>query len=347
MKNYTWILFLTLPFFFSCVANRKYRILQEEKVQLEKDFARYKGKNVSFEQENKELKDRIKGLEVDAEANARDLELERKRYERLEKANEDLNKLYEKMINQNNSVVSSSSSAKKELTEQIAIKTMELDKKIIEIRQMEGALADQKTEIANLKKSLEEKNAQLEEESSATARLTTDLQEREKRVKELEAVLAKQEEQTRALKNSVNQALRGFSSNELTVNERGGKIYVSLSQELLFAPGSKVLDNKGKGAIAKLAGALMSDPDIQINVEGHTDADGSDEANWDLSVGRAASVVKELVKSGIDAKRITASGRGEHFPVGPNTTKEGKALNRRTEIILNPNLDQLYQIISK
>jgi len=143
----------------------------------------------------------------------------------------------------------------------------------------------------------------------------------------------------------VIKALTGFQASDLSVAERDGKIYVSLSQDLLFASGSDQIDVKGKDAISKLAGALKGNKDFLINVEGHTDAQGSVDKNWDLSVRRATSVVKILTGAGLDPKVITASGRALYDPLSENESAEGRAKNRRTEIILAPRLNELYQLV--
>jgi len=149
------------------------------------------------------------------------------------------------------------------------------------------------------------------------------------------------------LRSKVNQALLGFTDADLSVSERNGKIYVSLSQNLLFATNSDNIDWKGKKAIRSLADVLKQNPDINITVEGHTDPDGSPAKNWDLSVRRATAVVKILTETNVNAERITASGRSFYYPIASNATAAGKAKNRRTEIILSPRLDQLYKIINE
>jgi chemotaxis protein MotB len=171
-------------------------------------------------------------------------------------------------------------------------------------------------------------------------------------VKELEDIFNKHEQTVTDLKNTIDKALAGFSSSDLTVERKNGKVYVSLSEKLLFASGSTVVDPKGKDALKKLADVLKANGDISIEIEGHTDNVPMKSAsfpkdNWDLSVLRATSIVKILTtENGLDAKRVIAEGRGEFFPVADNSTTEGKAKNRRTEIILSPNLDALYNLIN-
>jgi chemotaxis protein MotB len=118
-----------------------------------------------------------------------------------------------------------------------------------------------------------------------------------------------------------------------------------MSQNLLFSSGSEDIDWRGKQALMQVAEALKTNTDFEVVVEGHTDSDGTAARNWDLSVLRATSIVKELTKYGVEPARIVAAGRGFYAPVAPNNTQQGKALNRRSEIILTPKLDDLYRII--
>nr|WP_262912796.1 OmpA family protein [Membranihabitans marinus] len=146
------------------------------------------------------------------------------------------------------------------------------------------------------------------------------------------------------LKSTITEALNSFSKTDLSIREKDGKIYVSLSQELLFAKGSNVIDNQGRKALIQLASVLRDNREININVEGHTDSDGTPFRNWQLSVERATAVVQILTANGLNPERIIASGRAFYSPVAPNDTEENKNLNRRTEIILEPNLEILYKL---
>ena len=255
-----------------------------------------------------------------------DLRTLQNRYDQLNKANEDLLKRYDRMLDQNEQMLESSSDERQKLMAQLTLKEQELDRRERQLQQLE-------TEIE-----------QREEETEA---LRQSLVEREARVNELESAIAEKEEKLNALRERINQALLGFSDADLTVREQNGKVYVSLSQNLLFPSGSKTINSAGKDAIQKVAEVLKNNPDIAITVEGHTDTDGDAAFNWDLSVGRATSVVKVLTANGVDPQRITAAGRGEFYPVASNDTAKGKAQNRRTEIILTPKLEALYELIGE
>lgn len=181
--------------------------------------------------------------------------------------------------------------------------------------------------------------------------LNADLQSREARVHELEKVLADKEKAVNDLKNKVSGALLGFKDNDLKIEVKNGKVYVSLSEQLLFKSGSTTVDSKGVEALKKLAGVLKDQDDIRAMIEGHTDdvpmARGTSgmKDNWDLSVLRATSIVRILTDAGVQSDKLVASGRGEFLPVDSAKTKEARQKNRRTEIILTPKLDELFKIL--
>jgi len=177
--------------------------------------------------------------------------------------------------------------------------------------------------------------------------LSASLADREARLAELQAELDRKDQAMRSLKDRVSKALTGFEGRGLTVEQRGGKIYVSLENKLLFPSGSTVVDQQGRDALVKLAKAVENEKDLNILVEGHTDTDkvlpgAPYKDNWDLSVLRATSVVRILQESSrLDPRIVTAGGRGEFVPVDP----ADKARNRRIEVILSPDLRQLYELV--
>lgn len=173
------------------------------------------------------------------------------------------------------------------------------------------------------------------------------LEDRERKLSELQAELSAKDAAMRDLRERVSSALTGFEGRGLTVEQRNGRIYVSMDNKLLFQSGSAAVDTKGHELIGKLAKAIENEKDLNILVEGHTDTDrvapgSAFRDNWDLSVMRATSVVRILLEgSRIDPVRITAAGRGEHIPVDP----ADKAKNRRIEIILAPDLKELFDLV--
>lgn len=176
------------------------------------------------------------------------------------------------------------------------------------------------------------------------------LAEREATINELQSEINAQNERVTALLNSVKDALLGFSSDELTVTQKDGKVYVAMSDKLLFESGSASVNKQGKEALGKLAEVLKKQNDIDVFIEGHTDNKPIKTVqfkdNWDLSVVRATSVVRILTKDyGVAPLQIVPSGRGEYMPVDDNANADGRARNRRTEIIMAPRLDKLMEIL--
>ena len=177
-----------------------------------------------------------------------------------------------------------------------------------------------------------------------------ELNERERTINELQQMINAQNEKVRKLLSSVKDALLGFSSDELTVREKDGKVYVAMSDKLLFQSGSARLDKRGEEALGKLAEVLNKQTDIDVFIEGHTDNKPINTVqfkdNWDLSVIRATSVVRILIKNyNVNPLQVQPSGRGEYMPVDDNETAEGRSKNRRTEIIMAPKLDKLFQML--
>ena len=174
--------------------------------------------------------------------------------------------------------------------------------------------------------------------------------ERERTINELQDMMNAQNAKVQNLLSSVKDALLGFNSDELTVTEKNGKVYVAMSDKLLFQSGSAKVDKRGKEALAKLAEVLNKQNDIDVYIEGHTDSKPINTAqfkdNWDLSVIRATSVVRILTKDyGVNPLQIQPCGRGEFMPVADNETADGRSKNRRTEIIMAPKLDKLMQML--
>ena len=210
-------------------------------------------------------------------------------------------------------------------------------------------------ETAELQNQLEAKNNELQIKEDALLKLDQELKEkqrllieREKRVNELEEAIRKKEAAVQLLKAKVANALRGFENQGLSVVQKNGKIYVSLEAKLLFKSGSTFVEEEGVRALVELGKALESEKDLEIIVEGHTDTDKlnsstSPKNNWELSVLRATSVVQILLNnSSMTPSQIMAGGRGEFLPVD----ESDKSKNRRIEVIISPNLNELFEIIS-
>jgi chemotaxis protein MotB len=172
------------------------------------------------------------------------------------------------------------------------------------------------------------------------------------RLQNLQNLIQSQRDVMTNLKNSISNALLNYSADELTVYIKDGNVYVSLQEKLLFKSGSAVVDPKGKEALAKLALVLSNTKDIAVLIEGHTDnvpiKTKQYTDNWDLSTARATSIVRVLtVENTFDPNRITAAGKGSFHPLQTNETAEGRAANRRTEVILSPDLKELFKILEQ
>ncbi len=210
-------------------------------------------------------------------------------------------------------------------------------------------------ETAVLQADLEAKNKELQSKEDALIKLDNELknkqkllEERERRVNELEEAIRKKDQAVELLKAKVANALRGFENQGLTVVQKNGRIYVSLEAKLLFKPGSTAVEQEGRKALVELGKVLETEKELEIVVEGHTDTDKMTAAshprnNWELSVLRATSVVDILLaNSAMNPIQIMAGGRGEFYPVDVND----KSKNRRIEVIISPNLNELFEIIS-
>ena len=204
--------------------------------------------------------------------------------------------------------------------------------------------------IRDYRKSLYSNLAEQEKLNMLLKEKMEKLAEREATIDKLQAGVDAQNARLQSLLNSVKDALLGFSSDELTVTEKNGKIYVAMSDKLLFESGSAQVNKQGKEALGKLAEVLKKQHDIDVFIEGHTDNKPIKTVqfkdNWDLSVVRATSVVRILTKDyGVNPLQILPCGRGEFMPVDNNESVEGRAHNRRTEIIMAPKLDKLMDIL--
>ena len=234
-----------------------------------------------------------------------------------------------------------------------------------QISKLKNQIADHENMIFDLNKKItdlssrnralgaktEEQMSKLSESEQELARRQQELTRQQQKLQQLQELLNKQKEASDLLKNKMSEALKGFSTNELTVHQKNGKVYVSLSESLLFPSGSAEVNPKGVDALSKLAAVLNLNDDVAVNIEGHTDSipiRGRYKDNWDLSTARATSIVRILVNNyKVDPTRVIASGHSYYDPVDTNSTSEGRANNRRTEIILTPKLEEMYQLLEK
>lgn len=215
------------------------------------------------------------------------------------------------------------------------------------------AIADNIKKNRELLAQLEAKEQALEAENNRLKALKQELDSRSQRVEELESIIASKDANMRALKDAISKALTDFEGKGLTVEQRDGKVYVSMENKLLFESGSWAVGSQGKTAVRQLGNVLAQNPDIAILIEGHTDnvpytGSGQLSGNWDLSTKRATAIVNILRENAaINPENLTAAGRGEFAPIASNETSEGRAKNRRIEVILTPKLDEISKLLNE
>lgn len=241
---------------------------------------------------------------------------------------------------------------KKKLADQLKELQQERANLDAEITVAQNKLKDLEDSYSNLEKHSEET---LKAEAARLAKAKSELDEKSRRVSELEDILAANDRQMKALKDNLTQALNAFEGRGLTIEQKNGRVYVSMENKLLFNSGSWTINGEGKKAVAELGKVLAENPDISVLIEGHTDDDKvignlgeGVQNNWDLSAKRALTIVSLLADNpSIDKKNLTAAGRSEYAPVADNSTTEGKSRNRRIEVILTPNLDKINQMLNQ
>lgn len=222
----------------------------------------------------------------------------------------------------------------------------DLNKKI---ETLQGNIKALNYDISQLNSQYGQLGQQSASQQNQLTKTKEELLQQQQRLQQLQSLLEHQRAQTMELKNKMAEALKGFNSNDLTVIQKNGKVYVSLSENLLFPSGSAVVNPKGVDALSKLAAVLNLNTDISVDIEGHTDSIPIRERykdNWDLSTARANAIVRILVNNyKVDPINVISSGHSKFDPVESNSTLDGRAKNRRTEIILSPKLEEMYRLI--
>lgn len=222
-----------------------------------------------------------------------------------------------------------------------------------ETKELLGQLETTQSELFAKEDQLNKSTLELEEKERKLLDSQNELELRSLRVAELEAIINRKDSMVTALKQKISKALIGLEGDGLTIEQRNGKVYISLEEDLLFASGKYEINQTGKQALDKLSDALSYQKDLEILVEGHTDSiplsgRGLVKDNWDLSVMRATSVVKRLTSNtNLDPTQLVAAGRSEFVPISSNLTSEGRGENRRIEMILSPNLDDLFKLLEE
>lgn len=314
-----------------CVSMEKYQEMEKKRNNCESEFSKTKSENIELQNKVTEytsqidlLRKQVNGLKQDTLTMGNLVRSMTEGYTQMKTA-------YEEMLLSNEKL----SAGNKE----------EIQKILTNVQKLQEDLQKREDQLKILEADLAKRKAEFE-------LVNEELIKKEAKLIELQSILDQKEAAVAALKTKVANALMGYQNNGLNVYQKNGKVYVSMDEKLLFASGSVQIDPRGEAALKELAVILEQDPDINIMIEGHTDDvayngnGGQIKDNWDLSVMRATTVLKTLLKSGkIDAKRLTASGKGEFLPVDDTKTKEARAKNRRTEIILTPKLDELFKIL--
>ena len=324
MKKLILLAALALSFS-SCVSSKLHKELQAKYKDLDEQ-------NVALRKQNDELKaelgkatDDITALSNKLEQTTAEANQVRESYQSVLDKYKELNKNYEFLLESNNALLSSNQAENRKLMEK----------------------------LNKLQTELQAKEDSLKGEQEKLNYLSSELQKREARVYELESLIAEQEQKVNAVRNKLKEALYNFEGKGLTVEQRDGKVYVSLENSLLFPSGSWTVNSNGKKALDQLAEVLAENPDLNVMVEGHTDSDAfyggsAVKDNWDLSVMRATAIVKILADNEeVNPATITAAGRSEYLPIASNETAEGKAKNRRTEIIITPDLSKIVKVLSE
>lgn len=310
-----------------CVPARKFEEVAEKQEICAKELKTLKTVKTELETENTELKsnnDQLyeanKKLTKDTTLLGKSMRMKEKQYDKIEVLNQRIQEQLE--------ILQKGQTLEKQRL------MADLEKRKLELLKMEDELRDLEIDLNSKKIDLEN--------------MSVELQKREKRVNELEEIIANKDAIVKALKDKVAKALLGFKDKGLTVEQKDGKVYVSMDAKLLFASGSTSVDAGGVKALKELAKVLEDQEELEILVEGHTDSDKMNSSshptdNWELSVLRATSVVKIMLKhSKMNPVNISASGRSEFIPVDT----ENKAKNRRIEVVLIPKLDELFDIIN-
>ncbi len=302
----------------SCVSKKIYTELEDKYANLKK--------------ENRALSDEVEALSVDKNKLTNDLNSLQAAYDDAVKERDQLRSDYAATKTNLDNLKASYDALEKNSSAEIAKNAKKNRELLAQLEAKEQALAAENERLEKLKKELES---------------------RSQRVAELESVIAAKDANMRALKDAISKALTNFEGKGLTVEQRDGKVYVSMENKLLFESGSWYVGAQGKQAVKQLASVLADNPDIAILIEGHTDnvpykGNAQLSGNWDLSTKRATAIVNILRENNaISPENLTAAGRGEYAPVASNDSAEGRAKNRRIEVILTPKLDEISKLLNE
>ncbi|WP_430466944.1 OmpA family protein [Winogradskyella ouciana] len=309
---------LALTLFSSCVSKKIYTDLETKYANLKK--------------ENRNLTDEVETLNADKNKLSNDLDALQQAYDKAVAERDKLQSDYAATKSNLENLKASYDALEQNSSAEIAKNSKKNRELLAQLEAKEQALAAENERLEKLKKELEN---------------------RSKRVAELESVIAAKDANMRALKDAISKALTNFEGKGLTVEQRDGKVYISMENKLLFQSGSWSVGTEGRKAVQQLGSVLAENPDIAILIEGHTDnvpykGNAQLSGNWDLSTKRATAIVNILRENpSINPENLTAAGRGEYAPIASNDTAEGRAKNRRIEVILTPKLDEISKLLNE
>jgi chemotaxis protein MotB len=308
---------LTLVLSTSCVSKKIYTDLENKYADLKKENRKISDENTELSKALTAAQNELAKLQKNYDATLAQRDKLQQDYEATKTSLDNLQKSYEALEKNSSSAIAENAKKNRELLAQLEAK--------------EQALAAENARLEKLKK---------------------DMDLRSQRIAELESIISSKDAAMTKLKNAISKALTNFEGKGLTVEQRDGKVYVSMENKLLFQSGSWAVGTNGREAVKQLGSVLAENPEIAILIEGHTDnvpytSSGQLSGNWDLSTKRATAIVEILRENAsINPENLTAAGRGEFAPIASNDTAEGKAKNRRIEVILTPKLDEISKLLN-
>jgi len=317
MIRKTLLIILTVSFITSCVSPKVYKDLEDKYANLKRENKKLSSDYEDLLKSKNEAQNSLNKLQNHYDEAVAQRDKLKSDYNATKSSLDNLKASYDALEKNSSSEIAKNAQKNRELLAQLEAK--------------EQALATENERLKNLKKELDA---------------------RSNRVQELENVIAAKDAKMNQLKDAISKALTNFEGKGLTVEQRDGKVYVSMENKLLFSSGSWAVGAEGRKAVNQLGNVLADNPDIAILIEGHTDnvpyaGNGQLSGNWDLSTKRATAIVNILREnSSINPENLTAAGRGEYAPIDSNDTAEGKAKNRRIEVILTPKLDEISKLLN-
>jgi chemotaxis protein MotB len=315
-KNISLLLFLTF-LFTSCVSPKVYKDLEGKYSDLKKENRTLSDENETLLNAKNKAENSLKQLQKEYDETVTQRDKLQSDYNAIKSNYKNLKDSYEALEENSSAAIAENAKKNRELLAQLEAKEL--------------ALASENARLETLKK---------------------ELGNRSRRVEELESLIAEKEAAMSNLKNAISRALSDFEGKGLTIEQRDGKVYVSMENKLLFGSGSWAVGAEGRRAVQQLGNVLGDNPDIAVLIEGHTDnvpytGSGQVKGNWDLSTKRATAIVQILQENkAIKPENLTAAGRGEFAPIATNDTAAGKAKNRRIEVILTPKLDEITKLLN-